>query len=813
MEDTIPYVATAADTAPRRAWAETGIVFVASAVVVATLAATKGGYFWSSWSWACLALAASTTAALLIRTPTRLGLPSAAFLGLLLAFVGWTLLSLAWSPSGAPVFEAERTLVYATGVAAVLVAVRRRAVPALLGGVLLGLALIDLYALGTRLLPDRLGSPQTSAADRLAAPIGYWNGLGAATVLAALLALGFAVRGRTVVSRAASALTLPALLPALYFTFSRGSWIALAFALLVLVAVDARRLQLVTVSAFVLAPTAVALVLAWRSSALGRTGGTLAAAEHDGHRLALWVAILGIASAGIAAVAYFLEQRVSAGVAARRAYGGILAAAAVAGVVVAVALGGGPENVVRRGWHSFTGSAVQVQVGQQENTRLFSLSNNNRTELWRAAWQEAKAHPALGGGAGSYAAWWLAHRKSTATGARRALALSPDLCRNRGRRPRAPCTRACDPARGSIPRSSAAVRAVRTGCLSRGYLIHAAGDWDWQLAGVTLPAVLVGAALVISARGDESAPLRQRFRLAAVVAAGAAVVRVVSDGARERPAHARILGGRQGPVARVGRRGAESRTLAPLGSRTVAPLRRGATCPPKPRRGERGTREAHSTKDPKSWQLWFDLSAASTGKPAERALARSAELNPLSPEIDQLRKFPAAACKGPAFFAGSRFRYRVSSSWRRREEISGSGRRERSREPSCAVTGRSRGPELIERLTSHVAEESRRHRRPRARIAAVAIAVVAMLAAFGAFGGIGYAASAIKTPSFPPRRSLRRRSTRRSFDLAEYARPTAIRTTTRTGATATTRTMATTTATTTTSTATMTQTKWSTAAR
>jgi hypothetical protein len=631
-------VMSATGTMPRRAWAEGGAVFLTSALAVTSLAAAKGGYFWSSWSWASLAFAAVTAVALLMRRLTRLGRPSAAFFGLFLAFAAWSLLSLAWSPSGAPVFEAERTLVYVTAVAAVLVTVRRQTVPLLLGGVLCGLALIDLYALGTRLLPDRLASNDPLAADRLATPIGYWNGLGAATVVAALLALGFAIRGRTVVARATAALVLPVLLSTLYFTFSRGSWIALGFALLVLIIVDSRRLQLVTVSAFVLVPTALALVLAWRSPALGRAGGAAAAAAHDGHRLALWVALLGVAGAFIAALAFYVEPRVSAPSVVRRVYGASLAAGAIVALVVALVLAGGPGKVVRHGWHSFSGSGVKVGAGQQENKRLFSLSNNNRIELWRGAWQESKAHPVLGGGAGSYESWWLAHRKSTQqvrdahslylqtlaeTGAiglaLLALALVvPIAVAFRVRR------------RPLVPFALGAYAA---------YLVHAAGDWDWQLPGVTLPAVLVGAALVVSARGDESVPARGLFRPVAAVAASVAVVvaflMVLGNVPLTRASSAADRG--QWRISAAEAKKAQrwlpwaAEPWRFLGEAQLALRNRPAA---------RGALETALGKDPKSWQLWFDLSAATKGKASARALKRAAELNPLSPEIEQLRQFP-----------------------------------------------------------------------------------------------------------------------------------------------------------------------------
>ena len=41
-------------------------------------------------------------------------------------------------------------------------------------------------------------------------------------------------------------------------------------------------------------------------------------------------------------------------------------------------------------------------------------------------------------------------------------------------------------------------------------------------------------------------------------------------------------------------------------------------------------------KDRQSWQLWFDLAAATDGAASKAALARASQLNPLSTEIAQL---------------------------------------------------------------------------------------------------------------------------------------------------------------------------------
>jgi tetratricopeptide (TPR) repeat protein len=47
-------------------------------------------------------------------------------------------------------------------------------------------------------------------------------------------------------------------------------------------------------------------------------------------------------------------------------------------------------------------------------------------------------------------------------------------------------------------------------------------------------------------------------------------------------------------------------------------------------------------KDPEDWNLWFDLARATKGRAQASALARAERLNPLSPEIAELKRELAA---------------------------------------------------------------------------------------------------------------------------------------------------------------------------
>ena len=135
--------------------------------------------------------------------------------------------------------------------------------------------------------------------------------------------------------------------------------------------------------------------------------------------------------------------------------------------------------------------------------------------LWRSAWDEFRAHPVVGGGAGSFQRWWLAHRTNAyfvqdthnlyaqtlgelgiVGGALLALFLGLPLV-------------AAVRARWH-PLAAPALGAYVA------YLVHCIVDWDWQMPAVTLLALFAGAALVVAARGREpqaaGKPLGQRRR-------------------------------------------------------------------------------------------------------------------------------------------------------------------------------------------------------------------------------------------------------------------------------------------------------------
>src|SRR4051794_11679580 len=354
-------------------------------LTIALVASSDGGYFPHEWNWACLALLWVTAMALLLGTAVALSRAELLLLGLLSAFVLWVALSTIWSTDQPrTVLEIQRDLLYVAAGAALMLTTRRRYMPQLLAGVLSAIAVIGTYALATRLFPERIGIFDPVSGYRLATPLGYWNALGLFVAMGALLAVGFAARARTPLARALAAACVAPLMATLYFTFSRGAWLALGIALILVLILDPRRLQLASALLLVGGPAAAGVWFASRADALTHTNATVSAASHDGHGLALLLALLVLAAAAGALLLGYLERQLTPSRNARIAYAIALLCLVAAAIGTASAHYGSPPTVVKRAYNSF--KAPPPAIGANLNSRLFSFSSNGRLDLWRAGW-------------------------------------------------------------------------------------------------------------------------------------------------------------------------------------------------------------------------------------------------------------------------------------------------------------------------------------------------------------------------------------------------------------------------------------------
>jgi O-antigen ligase len=618
--------------ARRRDSALTGL---AAACLIVPLATAQGGYFPTAWGWTSLVLLASAAIALSVLAEVRLTSLELAFAGGLAALLMWTIASNAWTiaPTDTPL-EAERGLVYVAAALLMVILLRRRMLAGLLLGLLAGITVVCAYSLATRLFPERLGTFDPVAGYRLSEPIGYWNALGAFAAMGTLLALCFALRSDRLPRRIASSVALVVLLPTLYFTFGRGGWIALAAGLLVAVLVDQRRLQLLGGLLFVAPAPALAVVLAARSPALTRLDATTSSASSQGHRLA--VAVLGLAV--LAALGAWAlreaERRVTVPAPAQRAVVAALALLVVVGTALVFVRFGGPATLAHRAYASF--GAQSPNIRGDLNRRLFNLASPGRKLQWQVAWRDVRAHPWLGTGAGSYERYWTQHRP-VAFKVRDAHSLYLETLAELGPLGLALLVLALAAPIAAALRTRAQPAVPFVLGAYAAYLVHAGADWDWEVPAVTLAALACGAALLAHTHA-RSARLSIGFRarvaaLTAVVGLlGFAFVGLISNSALSASTSARYREpARSGEQARkaAGWAAWSAQPWQALGETELAHGRLQAA---------QAAFSRALTKDRNDWELWLDLAFASKGTMQRRALAQATQLNPLSPEVAEVRR-------------------------------------------------------------------------------------------------------------------------------------------------------------------------------
>jgi O-antigen ligase len=267
--------------------------FLLPLVLAGGLAFDNGGFDATSWGWATLLPLVLVGVALVVglaRPPARLG---AAFLVFVSAFVAWSWLSAVWSDDVAQsVLDGERGLLYVAATAAFLL-VGRRDIGRFLLGTTAAATVVALWALCLRAFGGSgsydVASVSADARRRLAAPLGYSNGLGLFVAIGAVLSLGLALRLR----RPLAAAPLLVLVPTLWFTYSRGAWLALAAGLLAALLLARPRLPrpvVVAGGAAAVAGVAVALVLVGGPAGAVRAfsgAGPAVKADHNRRLLSL----------------------------------------------------------------------------------------------------------------------------------------------------------------------------------------------------------------------------------------------------------------------------------------------------------------------------------------------------------------------------------------------------------------------------------------------------------------------------------------------------------------------------------------------
>ena len=609
---------------------DAGPVCLVAAGAVLGLATAQGGYFSTSWAWASTTFLWLIGLWAVVSGWSQMGRLEIAFAGLLAAFTGWIALSMTWSVAPSlSALESQRALVAASGVAATLLLARRRHVPLLLGTILASITAVAGYALATRLFPDAFDTFDRVAEYRLSEPVGYWNGLGIFCTLGVLIAIGMAAEATSVVARALAAASTVITALALYFTYSRGAWVALALGLAAALVLSPRRLRLAVVGLAVAAPASLGVLIASRSEALTNRQAELQGAVDDGRRVALLVVVLCLVATLVVVALDAVEQRVVFPRAVRLATGAAFVALALVVVVAGFARYGSPVSMAERAWNAF--EAPPPQGVENLNDRLLSFSGNGRVELWQTAADIAADHPFVGSGAGTFERLWQAQPEINQR-VRDAHGVYIETLAELGPVGLAALTIALLlPLVGAVRARRSPLVAGAAGAYVA-FVLHAGIDWDWELSGVTLTALLVGCVLLVSARSRPArvvaTPARIALGAAVAVASVAAIVGGLGSSALANSFSATDRGELDDALADADR----ARQLMPWSGRPW--IARGeAQLAGGDLDGAAASFREAIDHDDGDWRAWHDLALVTQGRAQTAALARARALYPTSSEI------------------------------------------------------------------------------------------------------------------------------------------------------------------------------------
>lgn len=347
-----------------------------------------------------------------IRRLARSGWLALALFG---GFVAWTAIAISWSASSERSLQALSLVAGYLGILVlglVLAADRRHALRHTVGAVASAVVIVAVLALASRLHPGLIpAASQTSqflpgTQRRLGWPLNYWNALGALLVLGLPLLLGIGTSARSLRLGAAATGVIPALILCDYLTFSRGSMIAGAAALIAFLALAEDRVpKLFTVLACA-GGGAILIAGADHRPALEH-GLAGAAARSQGQSMILAIVLVcgGVAlvQVAIGLLARHATRPRALEVSASRARALLAGGAAV---VLVVALLAGAPHALSRAWSDFKHPSSPA-LNQDSLSRFGSLSGNQRYDYWRTAIDAMSGHLLGGRGPGTFQLTWL----------------------------------------------------------------------------------------------------------------------------------------------------------------------------------------------------------------------------------------------------------------------------------------------------------------------------------------------------------------------------------------------------------------------
>ncbi|HEX5761518.1 MAG TPA: O-antigen ligase family protein [Solirubrobacterales bacterium] len=323
----------------------------------------------------------------------------------------WSALSSTWSGSAElSVIEADRALAYlGVFLAAFLIAQTERRRQRFAEGLAIGVAVVVVLGLSSRLLPDVIEVANSlGSGAQLRYPLGYWNANGVVFAIAAMLLLWLSREATWSGLRWLAVATMPAALLGLYFTFSRGGLLALVVSVGSLLALSRDRLWLLATASLAALAAVPAVLAAQARDALEDNAASQAAID-QGHEV-LWILLAGTAAC---LVLFALLRRIERR--AGRFTGRMIEASRSPGVLKAVAAGLAIVALVAtiavggRAWDRFSSSDIQAPSEPVEN--FSDLSGAGRYDFWRVSFDAFGEEPLAGVGAGSYEFAWEEHRE------------------------------------------------------------------------------------------------------------------------------------------------------------------------------------------------------------------------------------------------------------------------------------------------------------------------------------------------------------------------------------------------------------------
>ncbi len=379
----------------------------------------------------------------------------------------------------------------------------------LVRGLVIGISIVCVAGLISRVLPNVWHTAPDVSNQRLSYPVTYWNTLGLLAALGIVLAFHLTCTlGERRLARILAAAVVPLLAATLFFTFSRGAMAAVTIGLAVYILV-ARPSGLLSGALATLPTTAALVVVAYHANLLDTIDPTTPAAVAQGHRVAAVAGICVAACVGLRAIfAIGLDphlRRLSGRTLMSRSTR-LVAIVGAAAVAVAIGIALGVPHSVQSDWHRFLSGAPTHGSKGDLRARLSDPSNNGRTDLWRVALHGFSASPLHGHGAGTYQTLWDRNRPYFSYVVN-AHSLYLQAMAELGIPGLALLLIAIAAVLVGLGRRARASRRSLYGALLAAgvvWVLRAGVDWDWEMPVVTLVFFAVAGAALSPRRGSGS---------------------------------------------------------------------------------------------------------------------------------------------------------------------------------------------------------------------------------------------------------------------------------------------------------------------